>query len=138
MVVEKNNLPSLLYNSLKDIMYNKNTIYIFCNFNIKNIDNILNEMLDIEILDCDGIRKQFSSLDWTNIENYFMFNTSERLKTIEFIKDNIIEQNPDKKFKIFLDIKYDNRYDEELFISLEDLYFNIEPNISNNITIILE
>lgn len=138
MVVEKNDLPSLLYNSLKDVMYNKNTIYIFCNFNINNIDNILNEMLDIEILDKDGIKKQFINLDWTNINNYFMFNTPDDLKTIEFIKNEIIEMNPDKHFKIFIDIDYEKRYMKESYLLLETLYSEIEPNINNNIKIILE
>ena len=72
MEIEKNDISSLLYNSLKDVLYNKDCIYVYCNFKIEDMDNILKEMLDTKILDKDGYKKYIDSN--TNSIANFKFN----------------------------------------------------------------
>lgn len=135
MVVEKNNLESLLYHSLKDFMYNKETVYIFCNFDINNTDSILEEMLDTRVLDAKGIRVDFYDVDWTVIDNYYMFNTNDGTSVIDFIKDELIEKYKNKEFKIFIDIPYDGRDNNVIF---DYLTFRFEDHKEDNIKVILQ
>lgn len=126
MEIEKNDISSLLYNSLKDVLYNKDCIYVYCNFKIEDIDNILKEMLDTKILDKDGYVNHFTKVEWENIENYYMLNTIETNVTLKFIKDEIISNNLDKEFKIFINESYENK---ELHYTLLDIYKDLPVNI---------
>lgn len=79
---------SLLFYSLKDVLYNTDTTYVYCNFNLVNTHDVLKEMLDTKVICKDGLYHSFSRIDWYTVENYFMFNTYEIEMIYNLLKKN--------------------------------------------------
>ena len=116
---------SLLFYSLKDVLYNTNTTYVYCNFNLENTDDVLKEMLDTKVICKDGLYHSFSRIDWNTVENYFMFNTYEIEMTLQFIKEKLVG---DTELKVFIDVNNDKNITLVNGL-IEDLFFDI-----NNVT----
>lgn len=115
----------LLYSSLKDVLYNENTNYVYCNFNINNTDNVLNTMLKTKVIDKEGIYCSFKNIDWDKIDNYYMFNTHEIYLTLYFIKDNLL----DRETKVFIEVECDksiaivNNIIDDFFTEVDNISF---------------
>lgn len=122
---------SLLFYSLKDVLYNTETTYVYCNFNIENTDNVLKEMLNTKVINKDGIYHSFDKIDWNAIENYFMFNTYEIEMTLQFIKEKLVG---DKDLKVFIDVDSDknitltNGIIDDLFCGIDNVTFYFKDN----------
>lgn len=113
---------SLLYYSLKDVLYNEDIIYIYLNDIIENIDGVLNEMLNMNIINKNGIRIPFNKIEWNSIENFFMLNTIEISVDLKFIKDNFLNV---KETKVVI-----NTNNIKEVIDMLESYFNVEDNIT--------
>lgn len=113
---------SLLYYSLKDVLYNEDIIYIYLNDIIENIDGVLNEMLNMNIINKNGIRIPFNKIEWNSIENFFMLNTIEISVALKFIKDNFLNV---KETKVVI-----NTNNIKEVIDMLESYFNVEDNIT--------
>lgn len=111
---------SLLYYSLKDILYNKESIFIYLNDIIRNIDEVLNEMLNTKILNKDGLFVAFNNIEWDEIENYYMFNTIEIGSVLKFIKENFLN----KEVRVVIDTDDFDNVNE-----LIEFYFRKEDTI---------
>lgn len=111
---------SLLYYSLKDILYNKESIFIYLNDIIRNIDEVLNEMLNTKILNKDGLFVAFNNIEWDKIENYYMFNTIEIGSVLKFIKENFLN----KEVRVVIDTDDFDNVNE-----LIEFYFRKEDTI---------
>ncbi len=122
---------SLLFYSLKDVLYNTETTYVYCNFNIENIDNVLKEMLNTKVINKEGIYHSFTKINWNSIENYFMFNTYEIEMTLHFIKEKLVS---DAELKVFIDVDSDknitlvNGLIEDLFFDINNVTFYFKDN----------
>ncbi len=113
---------SLLYYSLKDVLYNEDIIYIYLNDIIENIDGVLNEMLNMNIINKNGIRIPFNKIEWNSIENFFMFNAIEISVVLKFIKDNFLNV---KETKVVI-----NTNNIKEVIDMLESYFNVDDNIT--------
>lgn len=117
---------SLLFYSLKDVLYNEDIKYVYCNFNIKNTENILEEMLKTKIINKDGIYIPFKKMEWDSIKNYYMLNTSEIEVTLKFIRDNIVGE---EEVRVSLDVHDENNIIlvneklKELFSDVDNIIF---------------
>lgn len=109
-----------IYNSIKDILYNEDTIYFYCNFNTSTADKVLEELLKIDVINKEGILVPLSTINLNKIDNYFMLISNEVKETVEFIYNTYSEHYSDKKLKIFLD-----NYTNEDFEMIRNLYNNM-------------
>lgn len=114
---------SLLEASLRNILYNQDTVYIYCNFNTGNANDILEKMLDIDIVNSDGYLVPLSTVDMSEYDNYYMFITNEVKKTIDFVNTIYNEKYNDKKLYLFLEniTKGDMSYIKEVFNNMLDV-----------------